>query len=291
MPSPGLLARDCFESVDRYFTHNWMGNTMRTGPFCAAVFVACVGGCSSGAEEDRLSQLFSGDMTVIDLTHALNATSPYWPSGRGNPFKHDTLSAHPSGAPSMAAYSTPEHHGTHLDAPIHSAAGQPSVDQLTAADLFGPAVVVDVSAASAADPDYTMTRQDLLDWEEQHGRIPDGAVVLMYTGWSRKWSDYDAYKNQDEDGRMHFPGFSEEAARFLVEEREINGIGIDNLSVDAAVGPGFPAHGIVNGAGKFHLENVANVHLLPPSGAYLIVAPIKIEGGSGGQVRIFAVVP
>ncbi|MFB3111847.1 MAG: cyclase family protein, partial [Gemmatimonadales bacterium] len=110
---------------------------MRTGPFCAAVFVACVGGCSSGAEEDRLSQLFSGDMTVIDLTHALNATTPYWPSGRGNPFKHDTLSAHPSGAPSMAAYSTPEHHGTHLDAPIHSAAGQPSVDQLTAADLFG----------------------------------------------------------------------------------------------------------------------------------------------------------
>ena len=116
-------------------------------------------------------------------------------------------------------------------------------------------------------------------------------MVLMYTGWSRKWSDYDAYKNQDEDGRMHFPGFSEEAATFLVEEREINGIGIDNLSVDAAAGPGFPAHGIVNGAGKFHLENVANVHLLPPSGAYLIVAPIKIEGGSGGQVRIFAVVP
>ncbi len=154
-----------------------------------------------------------------------------------------------------------------------------------------PAVVVDVSAASAADPDYTMTTQDLLDWEERYGAIPDGAVVLMYTGWSRKWSDYDAYKNQDEDGRMHFPGFSEEAAKFLVEEREINGIGIDNLSVDAAAARGFWAHRIVNGAGKFHLENVANVHLLPPSGAYLIVAPIKIEGGSGGQVRIFAVVP
>ena len=291
MPSPGSSARDCFESVDRYFTHNWIGNTMRTGPFCAAVFVACVGGCSSGAEEDRLSPWLADHMTVIDPSHARKDRSPAWPSGRGNPLKPDTMSGDPGGAPSMAADSTPEHHVTHLDAPIHSAAGQPSVDQLTAADLFGAAVVVDVSAASAADPDYTMTRQDLLDWEEQHGRIPDGAIVLMDTGWSQKWSDYDAYKNQDEDGRMHFPGFSEEAAKFLVEEREINGIGIDNLSVDAAVGPGFPAHGIVNGAGKFHLENVANVHLLPPSGAYLIVAPIKIEGGSGGQVRIFAVVP
>ncbi len=266
---------------------------MQRAPLLTAGLAVCVGACSGAGDQanDRLAQLFSGDMTVIDLTHALNATSPYWPSGRGNPFKHDTLSAHPSGAPSMAAYSTPEHHGTHLDAPIHSAAGQPSVDQLDAADLFGPVVVVDVSAESAADPDYTMTTQDLLDWEERYGAIPDGAIVLMYTGWSQTWSEYEAYKNQDEDGRMHFPGFSEEAAKFLVEERSINGIGIDNLSVDAAAGPGFPAHGIVNGAGKFHLENVANVHLLPPNGAYLIVAPIKIEGGSGGQVRIFAVVP
>ena len=121
--------------------------------------------------------------------------------------------------------------------------------------------------------------------------MTEDAIVLMYTGWSQKWPDYDAYKNQDEDGRMHFPGFSQEAAKFLVEQREINGIRIDNLSVDAAAARGLSAHSTVNGAGKFHLKNVANVHLLPPSGAYLIVAPIKIEGGSGGQVRIFAVVP
>ena len=90
---------------------------------------------------------------------------------------------------------------------------------------------------------------------------------------------------------MHFPGFSEEAARFLIDERQIKGIGIDNLSVDPAAGHGFPVHGVVNGSGKFHLENVANVHLLPPAGAFLIIAPIKIEGGSGEQVRIFAVLP
>jgi len=121
--------------------------------------------------------------------------------------------------------------------------------------------------------------------------MPEGAIVLMYTGWSKKWTDHKAYINKDENGQMHFPGFSEEAARFLVEECQIKGIGIDNLSVDAANAQGFPVHGIVNGAGKIQLENVANVHLLPPVGANLIIAPIKLEGGSGGQVRIFAILP
>ncbi len=119
--------------------------------------------------------------------------------------------------------------------------------------------------------------------------MPDGAIVVMYSGWSRKWADYDAYKNEDDEGNMHFPGFSEEAAQFLVDERQIRGIGVDTLSVDAAAADGLPVHGIVNGSGKFHLENVADVHRLPAAGANLIVAPIKIQGGSGGQVRIFAV--
>ena len=145
----------------------------------------------------------------------------------------------------MGAYSTPEHHGTHLDAPIHAAEDQPSVDQLTAADLFGPAAVIDVAAQCQADPDYRLTKDDLLAWEAQHGNLPDGAIVLMYTGWSKKWSDYEAYKNQDAEGRMHFPGFSEEAARFLIDERQIKGIGIDNLSVDA--GARIQTEGILGG--------------------------------------------
>lgn len=248
-----------------------------------------VGSCAPA--DDRLDRLFSGDLTVIDLTHALSATSPYWPNPAGNPFSHDTLAAHESGAPSMATYSTPEHHGTHLDAPIHGGDHQPSVDDLTAADLFGPAAVIDASGQAAADPDYLLAKQDLLDWEEEHGRLPEGVIVLMYTGWSRKWSDAEAYRNLDSEGRLHFPGFSEEAARFLIDERQIRGIGIDNMSVDYGLSNDFAVHRIVNGSGKFHLENVADLHLLPPTGAYLIVAPIKIEGGSGGQVRIFAVVP
>ena len=263
---------------------------MRTILSVAAVGLCC--GCVAADDRsDRLDMLFSGELAVIDLTHSLSADSPFWPNRSGNPFKHDTLSAHESGAPSMAAYSTPEHNGTHLDAPVHSADGQPSVDQLTAGDLFGPAAVVDVSVQAAADPDYRLSQQDLLDWEEQHGRLPGGAIVLMSTGWSRKWTDPEAYRNLDRDGRLHFPGFSEEAAQFLVNERNIRGIGIDNMSVDYGMARTFAVHRVVNGSGKFHLENVANVHRLPPTGAYLIVAPIKIAGGSGGQVRIFAVVP
>ncbi len=238
-----------------------------------------------------IEDLFSGDVEVIDMTHALSPDSVYWPSDSGNPFQYEARSTQPSGAVSMGAYSTPEHHGTHLDAPIHGGDNQPGVDDLTPDDLFGPAVVIDVSAQSAADPDYAVSRDDILSWEADHGPLPEGAIVLMYSGWSEKYDDAAAYANQDDDGHMHFPGFSEEAARLLIDERNIRGIGVDTLSVDPGSARGFPAHGTVNGNGKFHLENVANVHLLPASGAFLIVAPIKISGGSGGQVRIFAVVP
>ena len=247
--------------------------------------------CGGESQESGLDLLLADQTRVVDLTHALGAAGPFWPRPDGNPFVHDTLSRHDDGAPSMAAYSTPEHHGTHLDAPIHSAAGQKSVDQLMPRDLIGPAAVIDIANKAAANPDYVLTRDDILQWEATNGPLPNGAIVLVSTGWSRKWGDPSGYRNQDDDGRMHFPGFSEDAALLLVNERDIRGIGIDNLSVDAGAATGFPAHGVVNGAGKFHLENVANVHELPAVGALLVVAPIKITGGSGGQVRIFAFVP
>ena len=250
-------------------------------------------GCErpAGDTTDTLAQLFSGELEVVDLTHALSGTTPYWPSPDGNPFRHDTIRAHEDGSPSMAAYATPEHHGTHIDAPVHSAEGQPSVDRLTPDDLFGPAAVIDISAQSQVDPDYSVTLEDVEAWELTHGRIPSGAIVLLYTGWAEKYTDPVAYANLDEDGRLRFPGFSPEVGELLVNERDMRGIGIDNLSIDPGAGPGFPVHGIVNGSGKFHLENVANLGRIPAVGAYLIVAPIKIEGGSGGQVRIFAVLP
>jgi kynurenine formamidase len=243
------------------------------------------------SEFDRFEQLFNGELNIIDLTHTLNNTSPYWPNEKGNPFKYDTIIAHKSRSPMMGAYSTPEHFGTHLDAPIHGGDNLKSVEQLTAKDMFGPAVVIDISKQSEINPDYTLSITDILDWEAVNGKLPKGVIVLLYTGWSEKWTDYEAYKNEDKDSKMHFPGFSVDAAQFLIDERDIRGIGIDNMSVDAAQAKGFPVHGIINGSGKYQLENVANLRLLPPTGTFLIVAPIKIQDGSGGQVRLFAVVP
>ena len=243
------------------------------------------------AAPDRLEQLFSGEIRIIDLTHALSADMPYWPRPDGNPFVHDTIQAHYNGSPSMAAYSTPEHHGTHMDAPVHSREAQPSVDQIEPEQLFRPAVVMDVVERARTDPNTELTLSDVQSWETVHGPVPGGAVVLLHTGWGERWDDPAAYAQVDSTGALHFPGFSEEAARFLVDERDIAGIGIDALSVDPGVADSFRVHQVVNGSGRYHLENVANLDQIPATGAYLVVAPIKIEGGSGGQVRIFAVVP
>jgi len=262
-------------------------------PFISVVLVSILlVGCKKElTQNDRLEQLFNGELQIIDLTHTLNNSSPYWPNDAGSPFKYDTIFAHKSGAPGMGAYSTPEHQGTHLDAPIHGGDNLKSVEQLSSADLFGPAIVIDISKQSEANPDYTLSKTDILDWEAEYGILPKGVIVLLYTGWSKKWDDYEAYKNEDAAGKMHFPGFSDEAAQFMIDKRDIRGIGIDNMSVDAAQAKGFPVHSIVNGSGKYQLENVANLHLLPPRGTFLIVAPIKIQGGSGGQVRLYAIVP
>lgn len=239
----------------------------------------------------ELEGLFSGQVTVVDLTHALSGDMPFWPRPGGNPFQHDTLAAHADGSPRMAAFYTPEHHGTHLDAPIHGGPGLPSVEALPLEDLFAPAVVVDVTPAAQADVDYAASLDDLQRWEDRHGPIPAGSVVLLRTGWSERWPDQSRTMPVDEQGQLHFPGFSPEAAAFLVRERGVVAIGVDTPSVDPGAADGFPVHGVANGSGVYHLENVASLERLPETGAYLIVAPIKIAGGSGGPVRIFGVVP
>ncbi len=283
---------------DRVFSPTRRSSTRnRTSAFIFLVVAAVLSACSTPGTEPTstqapsLADLFSGEMKIVDLTHALNDSNPVWGSGSESPFKYDVLAAHESGRAMMGAFRTADHYGTHIDAPTHGGDMLPTVDELGAHDLFGPLVVVDISEASEADPDYALTVNDILNWESKNGSLPNRSIVIAFTGWSRKWDDHDAYLNRDENDRLRFPGFSEEAARFLIEERNILGIGIDNMSVDPGAANGFPAHNAVNGNGKFHLENVANVHELPESGAWLIVAPIKITGGSGGPVRLFAILP
>jgi kynurenine formamidase len=139
------------------------------------------------------------------------------------------------------------------------------------------------------EPDFLLTAEHVRAWEAKHGRIPDGAVVLLHTGWDRRWGDVLRFQNKDARGQMHFPGFGADAAKFLVDQRTVRGIGIDTMSIDYGQSRDFAVHKIVNGAGRYGLENVANLDKLPPRDFYLIIAPIKIETGTGGPTRIFAI--
>lgn len=256
-----------------------------------ALSAACDGPAPGGPDGPRLAALFTGRVDLVDLTHTLSASSPWWPGPDTSPFRHDTLQAHADGAPSMAAFSVPEHFGTHLDAPVHSAQGRPSVDRIRTERLFAPAVVVDVTEAVDDDDDYAVSVDDVLAWETRHGRIPRGSVVLARTGWADRWPDADAYFGADSAGVLHFPGFAEATARFLVEDRDVVGIGIDSGSVDPGVATDLPVHALMHEAGIYLLENLADLSVLPAAGAWVVVAPVKIEGGSGAPARVFGVIP
>lgn len=182
-----------------------------------------------------------------------------------------------------------EHYGTHMDSPAHFPPGTTTVDQIAPERFFGPAVVLDVSKEGERDPDYQLTAKKIAAWEEKHGKISAGAIVILRTGWPARWPDVVRYRNQDVNGKMHFPGFSVEAAKVLLE-RKINGLGCDTLSIDPGNSADFPVHHLVLGAGVYQLENLADASGLPEAGAWLIAAPIKLEGGSGGAVRVFALV-
>jgi kynurenine formamidase len=191
-----------------------------------------------------------------------------------------------------------EHSGTHIDAPNHWITGKDkeSVDQIPLERLVCPAAVIDVRDKVAGNPDYSVTVEDLENWEERHGELPGGAIVIMNSGWGQKVTDTKAYRGIDENGNSHYPGFSGELARWLIANRDINGVASDTPSTDTnAVAPNmdppFPVHVAMHEAGKFQLEELANVDRLPPAGAYLIVAPMKIKGGSGAPARVLGVLP
>jgi kynurenine formamidase len=242
------------------------------------------------APAKQLLEPVPGGMTrVVDLSYAINDKLVAWP-GDDRVFE-----AKVNGTVEKDGYFTRsfwmlEHYGTHLDAPVHFPPGQTAVDKIAAEKLFGPAVVIDVQAESARDPDYRLTSERIGRWEKQHGRIPEHAIVLLRTGWAARWPDAAKYRNQDAQGKMHFPGYSVEAARMLLE-RHVNGVGCDTLSIDYGASGDFPVHHLVLGAELYQLENLANLSELPETGAFLIVAPIKLEGGSGGPARVFALLP
>ncbi len=233
---------------------------------------------------------------LVDLTHAFGPQTLYWPSSP-SAFKLDTLSFGMSAGGyfyAAFAFATPEHGGTHIDAPIHFAQGARSTDRIPLEQLIAPAVVIDVSQQSARDPDYRATAQDVLQFETRHGRIEPGTIVLLRTGWSKRWPHRQQYFGDDTPGRtthLHFPGFGADAARLLVEQRRVAVLGIDAASIDYGPSTDFIVHRIAMAANIPALENLTNLDLLPARGATVIALPMKIQGGSGGPLRAVALVP
>lgn len=238
-----------------------------------------------------LGQVAAGDVRLVDLSHALDDKSPFWPGDDYQPFQLKTIATLEKNGVSSKAFSMPEHFGTHLDAPCHFERGQITLDKIADEDLFAPGVVIDITMAAEADADYRLTVDDITQWEMANGTIPERGIVLLKTGWNRFWDSNVRYRNQDAQGKMHFPGFSEASARWLIKERKIRGIGIDTLSIDHGPSKDFIVHHVVNGAGRYGLENVAELDKLPSRNFFLIVAPIKIANGTGGPTRLFAVLP
>ena len=234
------------------------------------------------------------DRKLADLTHDFDSSTIYWPTAQPFEWKKETWGMAAGGYWYTAArYAASEHGGTHLDSPIHFGEGKATVDQLPVAQLVGPAVVVDISEACTKDADYRLRVEDIAAWEKNHGAIPAGAIVLVRTGWGKFWPDKKKYLGDDRPGRtseLHFPGISREAAALLAA-RHVDGVGIDTASLDHGPSRDFPAHRALAAANIYGLENVAKMEKLPATGATLIALPMKIKGGTGGPVRIIAILP
>jgi kynurenine formamidase len=250
-----------------------------------------------------LAELARGRIRIIDLTQTL---SPDFPQivlppemGQAWPFRIEEASRYDARGPGWYwnNFSCSEHTGTHFDAPIHWISGRHLPDNATdtiAADKFvAPACVLDCSRQAAADADFLLTLDFLRQWERRHGRIASGSWVLMRTDWSKR-TDPVAYQNIDETGQ-HTPGPDSDAVRFLIEERGVLGFGSEAIGTDAGqafhLKPPYPCHYYMHGSGRFGLQCLTNLDLLPPTGALIIAAPLKIKEGSGSPLRVLALVP
>lgn len=235
------------------------------------------------------------DGELVDLTHSFDADTLYWPTSPSG-FQLEVLAhGHVTGGYFYAANAmcAPEHGGTHLDAPIHFAQGRQTTDEIPLSRLVAPAVVIDMRDAANADPDARLGPETIESFERAHGAIEAGTIVLVRTGWSARWPDRLRYLGDDTPGdasNLHFPGLSKAAAELLVE-RGVAAVGIDTASIDHGPSKDFPVHRVLMAADIPAFENVAALEELPARGATVLALPMKIRGGTGGPVRIVAVVP
>jgi kynurenine formamidase len=233
---------------------------------------------------------------IVDLSHAYGPTTLYWPTSPTK-FKMDTLAEGqtPGGYfYSANTFCTPEHGGTHLDAPFHFSDKGRTADTIPLEQLIAPAVVIDVSAKAGANRDYRLTAAVVASLEQAHGRISRGTIVLLRTDWSRHWPNAKAYLGDDtpnDASKLSFPSYGADAARVLVEERGVGALGVDTASTDYGRSTDFEVHRVAAARNVVGLENLTNLDQLPPRGATLVALPMKIEKGSGGPLRAVALVP
>ena len=225
---------------------------------------------------------------IIDLGHTLSDASPTW-TGTKLYTRTPTADFAANGY-AAGGFTTDEHFGTHVDAPAHFASGRWTVDQIPTERLMRPGVCIDVESRLRGNDDYRVTVDDIREFERQHGAIPADSVVFVKTGWDNRWAEPTRYMNT-QAGVKHFPGLSVEAAKLLAEERRVAGIGIDTPSIDYGPSQQFEAHRATQVMNVYHIENATRLAQLPPTGFTVIVAPVKIEGGSGAPARVFALVP
>ena len=234
---------------------------------------------------------------IVDLSHAYGEDTVFWPTAE--PFKLQVVAdGDTPGGFYYAAnnFTTAEHGGTHVDAPVHFARGRHAVDQIPLDRLVGPAVVVDVTASSEGNADYLVKVADLEAFERAHGRIPDGAILLVRTGFSRRWPDAARYLGTAERGagavpKLHFPGIDPETARWLLANRKIDAIGIDTASIDYGQSTLYEVHRTLFERNIPAFENLTALERLPLRGAFVVALPMKIGGGSGAPLRAIAILP
>lgn len=264
----------------------------RSGSLIAAVAVVLLllawAGCSQPLD-------VSG-ARLVDLTHSFDPRTVYWPTSPSG-FKYEVLTSGITEGGyfyAAGAFAAPEHGGTHLDAPIHFGEDGHTVEEIPLRQLIAAGVVIDIEEKTSLDPDYRLTRTDVLEFEARNGKIPPGTIVLLRTGWGRRWPDRESYLGDDTPGDasdLHFPSYGAGAARLLVEERGVAAIGADVASIDYGQSTDFTVHRIAAARNVPGLENLARLDELPETGFLMIALPMKIAGGTGGPLRAVAVVP
>jgi kynurenine formamidase len=243
----------------------------------------------AAAAEGLLERALKGQANVIDLTQPLSARTPAY-GGETDLFRYEKLAESKKDGYAAGAFRIPEHFGTHLDAPNHFIVWKETVDRIRVRKFIAPAVVIDVREQVKNNPDYQLTAADIEKWEKD-GPIPDGAAILLLTGWDKRFDDAAKYRNADANGVLHFPGFADEAIQYLLRNPKIVALGIDTLSIDYGPSKDFSGHRISHGSGLYHLENLTNLDKLPARGAVIFVGALPIEGGSGSPVRVLAIAP